>query len=165
MSASWTMAVGETTRLASTHEDNLHQPSGMGSLANLADTFARQLFCAAFDWDVSAPPAITGYDAIDTEDRRFRIKGRKLTPFDGSCQLSAIRNLSNAPFDYLAAVLFDASSQVLRAAIVPVDLLPEFATYRRSVNAHFVHLGDAVWQSPRVQDVTAHLQAALLHHR
>lgn len=160
MSASWSMSVTETGSLPSAHDDGFARQSGMGSLANLADTFARQLFCAAFDWDVSAPPAIVGYDAIDDAGNRYRIKGRRQTPFDSSCQLSGIRNLSNAPFDYLAAALFDANSQVLRAAIVPTAMLPEFAVYRRTVNAHFVCLGDAVWQTAGVRDVGAELQHA-----
>jgi hypothetical protein len=46
-------------------------------------------------------------DAIGTDGLRYQIKGRPIARFRSSRQLSAIRNLTGAHFDFLAGVLFN----------------------------------------------------------
>src|ERR1700729_1350692 len=48
-----------------------------------------------------------GYDAIDSTGKRYEIKGRRLTPENGARQMSIIRGLDMAHFDYFVGVLFD----------------------------------------------------------
>ena len=79
---------------------------------------AEFMFCKAFEWN-QAGNSHPSIDAIDSIGARYQIKGRRITRFNKSRQLSAIRNLVGGHFDYLAGILFDEDYSVLRAAIIP----------------------------------------------
>jgi hypothetical protein len=123
-----------------------------------AGDYAELLFARAFDWRLEGG-STSGHDAIDDRQVRYQVKCRRLTPQNRSRQLSFIRNLPDRPFDVLAGVLFDEHFQVQRAALVPVELVQEHATYVEHVNAWRLLLRDAVWDWPGVQDVTEQLRA------
>jgi hypothetical protein len=53
---------------------------------------------------------------MDTDNQ---IKGRQITRFNGSRQLSAIRNLAGAHSDFLAGVLLSQDYSVMRGALIP----------------------------------------------
>jgi len=96
-----------------------------------------------------------GYDATATDGTRFQIKGRRVTPDNPSRQLSAIRNLDAKDFDYLIAVIFDAEFNVIEAVQVPHETVAKYASYRKHVNAHILHVRDDLLKDPQVQTIAA----------
>jgi hypothetical protein len=72
---------------------------------NPTGDLAEYVFCKAFGWKQSgnSSPSI---DSIDSGGIRYQVKGRRIRPYNKSRQLSAIRDLVGAHFDYLAGVLF-----------------------------------------------------------
>ena len=123
---------------------------------------AELLFCKAFGWK-RTDDAASGYDAIDQQGTRYLIKARRITPTDPkrqSRQLSAIRNLDNLPFDFLAGLLVDENFQVIRAALVPVGVVWRLAIYVAYTNSWRFVLRDSVWTLPGVRDVTSKVRSA-----
>ena len=122
--------------------------------------YAELLFCKAFGWK-REENAANGYDAIDEQGTRFLIKARRITrtgPSGQSRQLSAIRNLDNLPFDFLAGLLVDENFQVVRAVLVPVAVVWQLATYVAYTNSWRFLLRDSVWTLPGVRDVTSEVR-------
>lgn len=99
-----------------------------------------------------------GFDAVTPEGTRIQIKGRRLTPENGSTQLSAIRNLAGKPFDVLAAVMFDKDLNVMYAALLPLSVVQDHGRYRAHTNAHTLHFRPALLGLPGVRDITAELR-------
>jgi hypothetical protein len=106
--------------------------------------------------------ATSGFDAIGADDQLYQIKARRLTPRNPSRQLGFIRGLDapGDPFDLMAAVLFEADFGVMRAVLVPVEVVRARAVRVDSVNAWRMMLTDAVWHIEGVQDITARIRAA-----
>lgn len=102
----------------------------------------------------------SGYDAVGQDGTRYQIKARRLTVPNGSPQLSAIRNLGAAPFDHLAAVVFDDRLAVQYAALIPIDVVTRLARYRVHTNSHTLYLRRTVLNEPGVVDITSLVQAA-----
>ena len=101
-----------------------------------------------------------GYDALDSDGRRYQIKGRRLTSHNTSPQLSAIRNLDKKPFDLLAAVAYDANLSVLYAALIPISIVSDLSRYTSHTNSHTLIFKRSVLDNPLVTDITALLGAA-----
>ena len=95
------------------------------------------------------------YDGLDSGGTRFQIKGRRITPDSPSKQLSAIRNLDAKEFDCLAAVVFDQHYDIMDAVLVPHEVVTEYATYRKHVNAHILHLRGDILGDARVKTIDA----------
>ena len=127
---------------------------------NPTGDLAEFLFCKAFGWH-QHHNSKANIDAVDDAGQRSQIKGRRVTRHNGSRQLSAIRELESGHFDFLAGVVFDEDYTVLRAAIVPRELVTARATFVKRTNSHKFVLRDDVWDAPGVQDVTAQMQAAI----
>ncbi len=125
------------------------------SANNPTGDLAEYLFCTAFGWR-QAPNSEKGFDANDETGRRFQIKGCRLHLRSKSRQLSAIRDIS--AFDFLAAVLFDDSYRIKRAALIPAALVHERASYVAHTNSHKFMLRDDVWEMSEVIDVTNRLR-------
>ena len=119
---------------------------------------AEFLFCGAISWQ-QAPNSEKGFDARDGDGdgKRYQIKGRRLHPQNKSRQLSVIRDVDG--FDLLAAVLFDDRYRVLRAALIPREVVRERTKYVRHTNSRKFMLSDDVWKDGRVKDVTEDLKA------
>lgn len=96
----------------------------------------------------------TGYDAVDAKNIKYQIKGRRVTPSNASRQLSPIRNLIEHDFDYLIAVIFDQSFGIQKAIKIPHKVIEEYATYRKHVNGHILHVRGAILSDPRVEQLT-----------
>lgn len=96
----------------------------------------------------------TGYDGIDKNGVRYQIKGRRITPDNKSRQLSAIRKLEDNDFDYLVVVIFDRNYKILEAVMMPHEVVGEYATYKKHVNAHILHLRGAILEDSRVTHIT-----------
>lgn len=98
-----------------------------------------------------------GYDALDSSNTRYQIKGRRLTTHNASTQISAIRNLEQCPFDILAAVVYSADLSVLYGALIPIDVVLEASRFSRHSNSHVFMFRRSVLDDARVQDMTAML--------
>lgn len=94
---------------------------------NPTGDLAEYLFCRAFGWQ-QAHNSQANIDAIDANKLRYQIKGRRLTRFNRSRQLSAIRDFAGGHFDFLAAVLFAEDFTIVRAAIIPRGVVEQRAT-------------------------------------
>lgn len=105
-----------------------------------------------------------GHDATDKAGLKYEIKGRRLTAHNTSRQLSALRGLEKAHFDFLGGVLFRADFSVLRACLVPHDQVLANASYRSHTNSWIFFLRDSVWGLPGVVNVTEKLQEAEAVH-
>lgn len=127
--------------------------------------YAEHLFAKALGWSLQTNSA-AGHDATDVYGTRFQIKARRLrTNSPGERQLSVIRALPEAKFDVLAAVLFDSSFHVQRAALVPHSIVLTRSTYVSHVNGWRMILDDSVWMEPGVEDVTSLLAPPLVAQR
>jgi hypothetical protein len=128
------------------------------SFNNPTGDLAEFLFCRAFGWR-QAGNANPNIDAIGSDEMKYQIKGRRITPGNPSRQLGALRNLEGAHFDYLAAVLFSAEYGIFRAAIIPHAVVLQRATFQEHTNGHIFLLRDDVWRASGVLDVTVELRA------
>lgn len=99
-----------------------------------------------------------GFDGVDTSGRKIEIKCRRLTRHNKSRQLSAIRNLEGAHFDFLAGVLFNEDFSVLKAALIPYGVVKDHSVFVKHTNAWKFVLRDGVWLLPGVEDITRQLK-------
>ena len=137
--------------------DELRRREIVRSANNPLSDYAEILFCKAFGWTRKSNSS-AGHDATDAQGIRYQIKGRRLTGHNASRQLSAIRNLENRPFDFLAGVLVDESFRVVRAAIIPVAVVQSRSVHVQHTNSWRFLLRDDVWAEPDVRDVTESLR-------
>ena len=137
--------------------DELRRRAIVRSANGPAGDYAEVLFSRAFGWTLAGGSS-SGHDAVDANGARFQIKCRRITARNASRQLSALRNLPSRPFDILAAVLLDEQYRVLRAALIPIDVVIERSTFTAHVNAHRFILRDPVWGHEGVTDVTDQLR-------
>ena len=124
--------------------------------------YAEHLASRAFDLTLTTNSAI-GYDGVDAAGVRYQVKGRRITPWNRSRQLGAIRGLgptSSDPFDVLVGVLFNGDFTVLRAALIPVSVVRTNAKAQPHVNGWRLMLTDGVWLLPDVVDATEQVRAA-----
>jgi hypothetical protein len=119
--------------------------------------FAELLFCEAFGWTRAEKNSNAGFDAIDQEGQRIQIKARRIVGL-ASRQLGSLRNLQRRPFDRLAAVLFSKDLEIIRAAIIPFDVVRAASVYAAHTNSFRFMLEDKVWNMPGVQDVTVQVR-------
>ncbi|MCY4142119.1 MAG: hypothetical protein OXG08_00325 [Gammaproteobacteria bacterium] len=116
---------------------------------------AEYLFCHSYAWK-QAKNSEKAFDAKDCEGKRYQIKGRRMHQRTPSRQLSAIRDLGG--FDTLAAVLFDHEYRVLRAALIPNEVVRNRCRYAKHDNKWNFILTDDVWDEKGVRDVTKVLE-------
>ena len=121
--------------------------------------FAEYLFCGAFGWK-RADNAAKAFDAKGNDDTRYQIKARRLHRRNKARQLSPIRDLDG--FDTLAAVLFDDTYRVTRAALIPNGVVRQRSTFIPYVNGYRFLLQDEVWDVRGVCDVTDRLHEFML---
>ena len=127
------------------------------SANNPTGDLAEYLFCEAFGWS-QAGNSHANIDAIGPDGTRYQIKGRRLTRYNNSRQLSAIRDLESGHFDVLAGVLFNEDYSVMRAALIPHAIAIDRATFVERTNSHRFLLRDDIWNAAGVRDVTAELR-------
>ena len=101
-----------------------------------------------------------GHDGVSIAGQRIEVKCRRLTPYNRSRQLSAIRGLDKKRFDHLAGILFEADFSVIRGALVPYAVVKRQAVYVKHTNSWRFILRDSVWNLPGVRDITKQLQRA-----
>ena len=152
-----TLTPPELLLLHSKVADQLRERGITRSSNNPTGDLAEYLFCKAFGW-TQADNSHANVDAIGLDGTRYQIKGRRITRFNKSRQLSAIRDMGGSHFDYLAGVLFNEDYTVLRAGLIPHALALERATYVQHTNSHRFLLRDDIWNAPNVRDVTSELR-------
>ncbi|VFM98204.1 MAG: hypothetical protein BECKG1743D_GA0114223_102376 [Candidatus Kentron sp. G] len=148
------LSVMNETQLLRLHGSIIDQLKARGVVRtrnNPVGDYTEWLVAKALDLELVTNSA-AGCDGTDSNGMRYRIKGRRVTPENNSRQLSAIRNLKKKNFDYLAAVVFDKDYAILDAVIIPHELVEEYASYRKHVNAHILHLRGAILEDPRIKD-------------
>jgi hypothetical protein len=128
---------------------------------NPTGDLAEYLFCKAFSWN-QAGNSNANIDAVGPDGNRYQIKGRRITKFNKSRQLSAIRDFEGGHFDFLAAILFAEDYTVLRGAIIPRAVVEARAVFVKHTNSHKFILRDDVWDALGVSDVTTDLRAVQL---
>lgn len=136
--------------------EELRERKVLRTANNPTGDVAEYIFCKAFGWH-QEPNSNKSFDATDAQGTRYQIKGRRLHGRNKSRQMSAIRDLGG--FDFLAGVLFNKDYNVLRAALVPINIVKAHVTPDRHVNSYRFLLRDHIWGEPGVVDVTARLQA------
>ena len=137
----------------------LRQRDVVRSRNNPVADYAEFLVCKALS--LKREPASTkGYDAKDRSGRRYEIKSRRPTPENRSRQLSAIRDLDGAHFEFLVIVLFAPDFSVSQAFVVSAKQVKNAATYREHVNAWILHARDSLFSQSGVRDITAQVRDA-----
>jgi hypothetical protein len=128
---------------------------------NPVGDLAEHLFCKTFGWTQS-DKSVAHIDAIGQDGSRYQIKGRRVTRFNKSRQLSALRDLKGGHFDFLAGILFAEDYTVVRAAIIPHAVALERSAFVERTNSHRFLLHDDVWEAPGVRDVTVEIRATII---
>jgi len=144
--------------------DELRHRKVIRSSNNPIGDYAELLFQKALGLQLAAK-STKGHDAIDQLQRRYEIKGRRLSKHNRSRQLSPLRCLDQKHFDFLAGVLFAEDFSVMRACLVPHDQALVVATYRSHAIGWILHLRDSIWELPGVIDLTEQLRQVQMDHR
>jgi len=134
--------------------DELRQRGVLRTGNSPVGDYAEHLFARAFGWTL-AGNSTGGHDAVDDAGLRYQIKARRLASIRTSRQLGALRGLDAAPFDHLAATLFDTDLTVLRAVIVPLSIVKQHSVFVPHTNSWRLMLSDTVASLSGVRDVTA----------
>jgi hypothetical protein len=154
-----TAAVRDLLALYASIEDELRRRKITKTANNPVGDYARYLFNKTFGWTLE-PNSNAGFSAVDDKGVRYKISSRRTGGDNEPRQLGALRNLNEKPFTFLAGVIFRKNFSVLRAAIVPYDIVLRRSRYSDHVNAWLFHLEDDVWSAPGVRDVTGALATA-----
>jgi hypothetical protein len=125
------------------------------STNNPAADYAEHLVSTALGLEVVGK-SNAGYDAVDSKDQRYQIKSRRITSHNSSRQLSFIRGLEagRRPFDYLAGVLLKEDFSILRACVIPFEIVKQHSKHVPHVNGWRFVLHDKIWALPDVEDIT-----------
>lgn len=129
------------------------------STNNPAADYAEHLVSKALGLKV-AGKSNAGYDAVGSNGNRYQIKSRRITRHNRSRQLSFMRGLEEGrrPFDYLAGVLLEEDFSVLRACVIPLEVVKQNSTHVAHVNGWRFVLHDKVWSLRGVRDITDSLK-------
>jgi len=125
---------------------------------NPTGDLAEYLCCKAFGWNQTGN-SNRSIDAVDSRGLRYQIKGRRMTRYNDSRQLSAIRNMDGAHFDFLVGVLFNEDYSIMRGAMIPYSVALERSSFVKYTNSHKFMLRDDVWAATGVRDITNELRA------
>jgi len=99
-----------------------------------------------------------GYDATSQDGKRYQIKSRRLDQANESKQLSVIRNLDAAEFDYLIGILFNRDFTVKEAYKIPHGVIEKHARFSELQNGHILHLQGEVLATRGVENITDKLR-------
>jgi hypothetical protein len=141
--------------------EELHTRGILRTSNNPVGDLAEHLFCIAYGVQPEKNSS-AGVDAIGPDGIRYQIKSRRCSPQDKSRQLSAIRNLADAHFDFLVGVIFSLDYRIQRAALIPYAVVNKLATPDNHINGHRFLLKEDVWNVAGVQDITEKLRAVKL---
>lgn len=102
-----------------------------------------------------------GYDAIDQRTKaKYEVKAIRRNHLGKAPQFSALRNLKDARFDFLVAVVFSEDYVVERAVVLPhASVVGAVGTFRKHTNSHPLFNDKRLWEAPSAKDVTKKFQA------
>ena len=120
---------------------------------NPVGDYAEHLFSKAMGWTL-ANNSTGSFDALDGDGKRYQIKSRRLTKHNGSTLLGVMRDLPKAGFDSLAAVLFDETYKVVRAVLIPHQVLEPECRYSSHQRGWLLTLRPSHLLLPGARDVT-----------
>lgn len=112
--------------------------------------YTEWLVAKALDLQLEASSK-AGYDGISKAGVRVQIKGRRVTPFNNSRQLSVIRKYNEKDFDELAAVIYNENFDVIEALMIPHEVIGDYASHRKHINGHILILKGPILSDPRVK--------------
>ena len=95
-----------------------------------------------------------GYD-LESDRKKYQIKGRWLSKSTSSKQLSIIRGLGEKRFDYLIGVYFDKEFNVEEAWEIPHCVIKRHKPhYSESQGGHILYLQGDILRRKGVKDIT-----------
>lgn len=151
------MTIAELLATHSKVLDELGKRGVLRSKNNPTGDYGEWLVSKAMELTLAGNSA-KGYDATDKQGLRYQIKCRRVTPSNPSTQLSVIRNLGEANFDFLLAVIFDENWEVTRAVKIAHSAIAKLATYRDHVNGHVMYVRPSILTEPGIEDVSSLLR-------
>jgi uncharacterized protein DUF6998 len=101
-----------------------------------------------------------GFDVLADDGQRLQVKTRWLPIGKESRELSAIRKLEEAGFDFLVAVLLDKNFDVAEAYQLPHGAVVRLTSRAELTNSRRLVLSPRICRDPECYDVTAKLRAA-----
>lgn len=143
-------SIKELLRLQSSVVDELRRRKVVRTKNNPLGDYTEWLVAKGLGLELAANSS-AGYDGIDPDGVKIQIKGRRVTPDNKSRQLSAIRKYEEKDFDQLAAVIYDQDFEIIDALLIPHEVVGVYASYRKHVNAHILHLKGPILDDPRVR--------------
>jgi hypothetical protein len=99
-----------------------------------------------------------GFDSTDKTGVKYEIKARRVTPSNKSRQLSAIRHLDGEHFDFLIAVVYDKSFEVILALKIPRSVVVAKSSFVKSTNSYKLEAKDSLRNEPGVEDIASLLR-------
>ena len=120
---------------------------------------AEHLACKALELTIAAKSA-KGFDALDSAGARYQIKGRRITPWNPSTQLSAVRDLPSGPFDFLIAVLFDQEFRLTAAYRFTFAACHQAARFVDRTNSYTLFANNSLIMHPDTLDLTTVIRSA-----
>ena len=144
------MEVKELLQLQASITNELKGRGIVRTQNNPLGDYTEWLVASALDLELAANSK-TGYDGVNKAGVRVQIKGRRVTSTNNSRQLSAIRKYNENGFDQLVAVIFNEKFDVIEAWLIPYEVVGEYASYRKHVNAHILILKGPILTDPRVK--------------
>jgi len=71
------------------------------------------IVCHKFGLKLLANPLFAGYDAKNENGKKYQIKSKRYTEYDGGAFTGRISRFSDHKFDYLITVLFDKNYKII----------------------------------------------------
>jgi hypothetical protein len=136
--------------------DELQKRNIVHSTNNPAGNYAEKLAAETLGLTMQ-PESTKGFDAKDPKGVRYEIKGRRPTSKNHSRQLSALRDLTTKHFDYLIGIIFHEDFQILKACIIPHEIILQKSRFSTHSNSYIFILTDDIWQIAGVRDITQEL--------
>lgn len=146
------MTEKELLRLHGAAINELRRRKVVRTQNNPVGDYTEWLVSRALDLKLEGNSAI-GYDAINERGIRYQIKGRRLAQKNHACQLSAIRNLHDKLFHFLAVVVYDTNYDIIHAVLMPHATVCKYATYREHVNAHILHINCNILNDDQIKPI------------
>ncbi len=98
-----------------------------------------------------------GFDAADSDGRRYEIKTRRERSTSKTILTSPIRDLEGEHFDELVIVLFAEDYTVKKAVQLPRRLVKQVGRFRKHVNGWVIPLRDSLWSTIGLTDITTRI--------
>jgi hypothetical protein len=125
-----------------------------------AGDYAEWLVARALGGTLAEDNSAKSYDLMLPAGERLQVKARVVSepPKSGQLQTSAFRSWD---FELAALVLLrDTDYGVVRAALVPAEVVREQSRFAAHTNAHSVHMNSRLMGHARAVDITAQLRTA-----